>query len=389
MRYLWLSLAGCLACSSGASRGGGDAGSGGAGGLGGGGGGATPGSAATLATGLRGDAHFLVGMGNDLANDHAMDGAYTLGPTLDLHYTYLVGLGSGAWPTWNANGAFVNIMTDSADARGVTPMFTLYQMAANGDGNLSGLGDDTFMKEYWDATRLLFQRLAMFGKPAVVHVEPDFWGYAEQHAKGVPSMLPVKVSAAECSGLPQDVGGMARCILALARRYAPKAVIGLHASSWGDPSPAAIAAWMKAVGADGADFLATDMLDRDAGCFEAHTDPNCMRGGSGWYWDESNATSPNFHDFLAYSKTLSDGVGLPMLWWQVPFGVPSSTPGGSDGHYRDNRVHYLFGHVDEFVAAGGVGVAFGTGAAKQTYITSDGGQFKAAVTAYFARPTAL
>ena len=66
-------------------------------------------------------------MGNDLANDHAMDGAYTLGVTLDLHYAYMVGLpGQGGWPDWNAGGTFVNILADAADAKSVTPMSTLY-----------------------------------------------------------------------------------------------------------------------------------------------------------------------------------------------------------------------------------------------------------------------
>ena len=380
MRFLCALL--LCACSSAASRPR-DMTPGGVGGDG------TAASAAALATMLRGNAHFLVGMGNDLAADHAMDGAYTLGVTLDLHYTYLVGIGAGAWPTWNAGGSFVNLMTDSADAKGVTPMFTLYQMAAWGDGNLAGLADDSFMQSYWDQTRLLFQRLGIFGKPAVVHVEPDFWGYAEMQSDGVPARLPVEVSAAECSGLSQDVAGMAQCIFTLGRTYAPKAVIGLHASEWGG-TPAEVAAFMKAVGADRGDFLATDLLDRDAGCFEAHTDPNCMRGGTtGWYWDETNQTSPDFHDYLAYSAALHDGVGRPLLWWQIPFGVPSPTPGGTAGHYRDNRVHYIFGHLDELVAAGGVGVAFGTGAANQTDITTDGGQFQRAVTAYFASPTPL
>jgi hypothetical protein len=372
----------CLGCGSSSGGGDGDGG-------GGGGGGGGAGSAAMLATTLRGSAHFLVGMGNDLANDHTMDGAYTLGVTLDLHYTYLVGLGSGAWPTWNTGGSFVNIMTDSADAKGVTPMFTLYQMAAWGDGNLAGLGDDNFMQMYWDQTRLLFQRIAMFGKPVVVHVEPDFWAYAEQASQGVPAQLPVKVSASECSGLPNDISGMARCIFTLGRMYAPRAVIGLHASQWGGAATDLVA-FLVAVGAREGDFLGADPLDRDAGCFEAHVDPNCMRGGTtGWYWDESNQTSPNFAEYLGWSTTVHDGVGLPMLWWQIPFGVPSSTPGGTAGHYRDNRVHYIFSHIGEWIAAGGVGVAFGTGAGNQTYITTDGGQFKNAVTTYFAQPAPL
>jgi hypothetical protein len=77
------------------------------------------------------------------------------------------------------------------------------------------------------------------------------------------------------------------------------------------------------------------------------------------------------------------------LWWQVPFGVPSDTPGGTAGCYRDNRVRYIFNHVDEFIAAGGAGAFFGVGAANQTYITTDGGQFKNAITRYFAAPVAI
>ena len=78
-----------------------------------------------------------------------------------------------------------------------------------------------------------------------------------------------------------------------------------------------------------------------------------------------------------------------MLWWQVPFGVPSNTPGGTAGHYRDNRVKYLFGHIPDFIAAGFAGAVFGAGAANQTTIESDGGQFKNAMAGYVANPVPL
>ncbi len=334
-------------------------------------------------------------MGNDLNNDHSTDGAYTLGSTLDLHYAYLVAYLNadkswGSWKDWNAGGAFVNILTDSAAAKGTVPMFTLYAMAATGDGNLSGLTNDVFEKGYWDDVKLLFQRLAVFNKPAVVHLEPDFWAYAEQQSKEDPTSMKVNVTAnaPDCAGLSNDLVGMGHCLVNLARKYAPKVVIGFHASQWAAPSPNAVVTFLKKIGADQADVVFSDMLDRDAGCFEAAVDPSCMRGGS-FYWDESNATSPNFHDYLAWSKAISSGVGLPMIWWQVPFGAPSSNKGGTPGHYRDNRVHYIFSHVQEFVDAGGLGVTFGTGAANQTYITSDGDQFKNAVAKYVAAPVAL
>ena len=387
-------IAGAACGAGGATGAGGNGGSGGSGGnssTGNGGSGTGSGSAADVARKLGRTPHFLVGMGNDLANDHAMDGAYTLGVTLDLHYAYMVGLpGQGGWPDWNAGGTFVNILSDSADDQGVTPMYTLYAMASIGDGNLSGLNMDSFMRPYWDGVRLLFQRIAAFGKPALVHVEPDFWAYAQQMSGGSPSGLPVRVTSLvpECAGMSNDLSGLGHCILELGRTLAPKAVIGFHASRWAG-SAAGMVSFLNGIGAGEADVIMQDMLDRDAGCFEAHTDPACQRDDGPWYWDESNQTSPNFHEYLDWAKAISDGVGKPIIWWQVPFGVPSGTRGGTSGHYRDNRVHYIFSHIGEFVAAGGLGVTFGTGAGNQTYITTDGNQFKNAVTAYFAAPVTL
>jgi len=353
-------------------------------------------TAAQVAAALGRSSHFLIGLGNDLSSDydHDKDGAYTLGVTLDLHYAYLVGLpGAGGWSDWNQGGTFVNILTDSAKSHGVTPMFTLWTMAAWGDGNLAVVTNDQFMSAYWEGMKLLFQRLAAFDGPALVHLEPDFWAYAQRSFPD-PTAMAVHVGSLEpdCAGLPEDLTGMGKCLVRLARTYAPKVMVGFHASGWAsDDGGADVAQYLLQLGAGDSDLVVLDVLDRDAGCFEAHTDPQCQRGSASdaWYWDETNATSPNFREHLAWAKDLSDTAGKALLWWQMPLGVPSSTRGGEAGHYRDNRVRYLFSHVDEFVAAGGVGAVFGVGAGNQTYITTDGGQFKDAVTAYFASPTPL
>jgi hypothetical protein len=353
---------------------------------------ATQGGALAVAQKLGRD-HFLIGLGNDLADNHDQDGAYTLGVSLDLHYAYLVGLaGEGGWPDWNANGTFVNVLADAAKRHGTVPMFTLYSMAAHGESNTAALTDDAYMRAYWNGAKLMFQRLGDFGDPAVVHFEPDFWAYVQQASGGNPSSLPVHVKALapDCADQPDNVVGMGKCLVALARKYAPKTLVGFHASTWADGDPSKVGAFLAAIGGADADLVFIDMLDRDAGCFEAHTDPGCQRGGTtGWYLDESNQTSPNFNEQLASAAAIGKAVGRPMMWWQLPLGVASDTPGGSAGHYRDNRVKYLFSHVDAFIAAGGVGAVFGTGAGNQTDIVTDGGQFKRAVGAYFAAPTRL
>jgi hypothetical protein len=355
-------------------------------------------TAAQVATALGRSPHFLFGLGNDLRGapdyNHNLDGAYTLGTAPDLHYAYLVGLGGqGGWPDWNAGGTFVNILTDTAKSHGVAPMFTLYSMAAWGENNLAVLGNDQYMKPYWDGAKLLFQRIAVFDGPALVQFEPDFWGFTQRNnADPTKLAVHVKALAPDCADLPDDLTGMGRCLVRLARKYAPKAMVGFHASAWAsDKGPADIAQYLLKVGAGDSDLLTVEVLDRDAGCFEAHTDPLCQRGNAtdAWYWDETNQTSPNFHEHLAWAKTLSDTASKPLLWWQLPLGVPSAQRGGTASHYRDNRVKYLFSHVSEFVAAGGVGAVFGTGAANQTDITTDGNQFSNAVSAYFAKPTPL
>lgn len=350
-------------------------------------------SAAAQVAAKLGRDHFLIGLGNDLENDHEMDGAYTLGATLDVHYAYLVGLsGQGGWTDWNANGAFVDILADTAKRHGTAPMFTLYSMAAWGENNAAVLTNDGYMKPYWDGAKLLFERLGAFDGPAIVHFEPDWWAYAQQESQGDPSSLTAHVAslAPDCAGQPNNLIGMGKCLVVLARKYAPKTLIGFHASFWADPDPKKIGQFLAQVGGSDADLLFVEMLDRDAGCFEAHTDPACQRGGTtGWYFDESNLTSPNFHEHLTTVTAISEVVGKPVMWWQLPLGVPSPMPGGTAGHYRDNRVQYIFSHIDEFVAAGGVGAVFGAGATNQTSIKTDGDQFKRAVTQYFQGPTPL
>jgi hypothetical protein len=343
--------------------------------------------AAAFAAKLGRPARFMFGLGNG-CQPSAITGQ---GIKPDLYDRYLVGLpGSGGWPDWNTGGTYVDIVAKDADSIGAVPMFTLYQMAAWGDGNLAGLNDTSFMTSYWSAAKLLFQRLGVYGKVALVNLEPDFWGYAEQHSpNGDPAQLAALVTLApDCADLGNNVAGMGQCLVRLARRYAPKALVGFPPSEWAASSSSALVAFMSKVGVPAADFVVMQTLDRDAGCFEAASQSDCHRSGK-FYWDETNTTSPNFHESLVVARALSTGLQKPLVWWQTPLGVPSSTPGGTPGHYRDNRVHYIFSHVQEYVEAGGAAVVFGTGANGQTDITTDGGQYRNASAAYLASPTPL
>ena len=373
--------------------------------------------ARALAQHLRGHTNFMVGMGNDLDGAPNYDpnaaGAFTLGTTLDLHYAYLVGYGdAGGWPTWNTDGAFVTIQADAAERNGgVTPMFTYYQLALEYENGQDALTDAAKMRQWLLDVELLFTRLGSFDEPAVVGFEPDLFGFLQQRLEGM-STTPADYAIAlrhsgfnRCDALPERLSSLGACLVAIRDALAPKVRIGAHASGWAvwtdpvdpeaDIEAAAMshAAFLSALGADELDFVGIETLDRDAGFWETSggTAACSISGGSRGpvYWDETNATLPNFDQHFRWVGALTDALELPALWWQMPFGVPSETCGGSNERWRDNRVRYFFSHIDQAIAAGGAGMVFGTGAGGQTYITTDDGQFSAAAAGYFAAPHAL
>jgi len=376
-------------CASDSPPGGTNGGSGDAGGSGDM---SAPAAAAQLARKLGRPAQFLIGLGSDNGAGNS------LGSPLDLRYAYLVRGGTGSWRTWNSpDGAYVTYAAQAAQKNGAIPLFTTYEMAALGDGNTSACNDTTHMTNFWDDMEVLFQRLAEYDDVAIVHFEPDWWGYVERASHDDPTRLPAKVTLhPRCSGLSDDAAGMARCLIKIAREVAPKAFVGFHYTPWGgydaagNQDGAITGTFLKALGAGDGDLVVTDAVgsDRDAGCWEAAALPQCQGRSGAFYLDESNTTSPNFHEQLALVASMHSVLQLPVVWWQMPLGVPGPSP-GTPGHYRDNRVHYMFAHVDEFVAAGGLGACFGAGSDMQTDLTTDGGQFKTALAAYRQQPTAL
>lgn len=341
-------------------------------------------AAAKVAAQLGKPARLLIGLGT-------VDGSEVAGQgiKIDLFDRYLVGLGkSGGWQTWNPNGTYVDSVCAEADGIGAVPMFTLYQMASLGDGNLGGINDTGFMSQFWDGVRVMFQRLAVYGKPAIVNVEPDFWGYVLSQGPAPERwQLAAQVKMApECASLPNTAAGLGKCIVRMARQIAPKVLLGFPPSIWGKPI-GEVVAFMNQVGTAESDLVIMQTLDRDAGCFESKG-PSCERSGN-FYWDETNTKSPNFKEHLQEARQLHEGLKKPLLWWQTPLGVPNAAPGGTQYRYRDNRVRYIFAHPQEFVDVGALGIVFSTGEHTQTNIKTDGGQFQRAAKAYMANPVPL
>jgi hypothetical protein len=264
----------------------------------------------------------------------------------------------------------------------------------------------TFMARYLSDWRFLLKQIG--SSVAFLHIEPDFWGYAEQQGSD-PTMLPAAVATAnatDCSALPNTIAGMGQCMIAMTRKYAPHALVGLQASAWstnidvaGNTSASLdvageaqkTAAFLAACGESQADFVVVETSDRDAGYYQT------VEMKQSW-WDPTNATLPNFQQDLTWIKALTEALQIPALYWQTPLGNAAQT--NVTDHYQDNRVDYFFGgsaampnsaapmtvpaHWNDLAAAHVIGAAFGAGAGDQTTPETDGNHLVTKANAYFS-----
>jgi hypothetical protein len=291
-------------------------------------------------------------------------------------------------------------------------MFTYYEILQTADATFSGFQEGpaeatqaatsvALMTRYYADWRFLLQRIGQ--SKALLHIEPDFWGYARQ--AGSPTTLAAAVASAnatDCASLPNTIAGMGQCMIAMTRKYAPNALVGLSASAWNVASNTSstvdvtvdaksAAAFLAACGQSTADFVVVETSDRDAGYYQV------VESVDNW-WNPANATLPDFQQDLTWIKALTEALGTPALYWQTPLG--NAAQNNTANHYQDNRVDYFFGgsaaqpesaapvtvpaHWSDLAAAHVIGVAFGAGAGDQTMPDGDGGNLAAKTKAYVA-----
>lgn len=251
-------------------------------------------------------------------------------------------------------------------SRPQVPVITYYELlhsAKTGEGaaEVAAVNNASFLGRYLDDWRFLLQKVG--SNTVMLHIEPDFWGFARQ-VNSNPHNLPAQVTAAnptDCATHENSVAGLARCMIAMTRKYAPNAKVGLHASPWlssqaGDG--VATGSFMLALGAADGDFVVTDPSDRDAGYYSSI--------GQNRWWDDNSAAA-----YLAWSKAIRDTVGKPTVMWQIPLG--NMAQNNTTNHWQDNRVDYLFSHLPAVAQSGIVALLFGAGASDQTTPESDGG----------------
>jgi hypothetical protein len=305
------------------------------------------------------------------------------------------GDGCSWWGCWQYDqvppGAYVRDFVEKAKGDGQIPMITYYQIlhasgADEGQGEVQAANDATAMERYLADFRFVAQQIGE--EKAILHIEPDFWGYAQQLGPD-PHAIPAAVASAnptDCADQEDSIAGLGRCMVSIVHQYAPNAVVGLHGSPWAtnmdvflnaDPNfdvtgeAQKLGAFIRECAPE-ADLLVVDASDRDAGYYTSI--------GQDRWWDDSNATLPNFTQALAWGKALSEAADKKLAWWQLPVGNMALE--NAENAWHDNRVDYLMSHTDEVAAAGGVLIAFGAGDGAQTTPETDGGNLIAKVNAY-------
>ncbi|HWE25796.1 MAG TPA: hypothetical protein VG496_17790 [Myxococcales bacterium] len=291
------------------------------------------------------------------------------------------------WGCWQdpsvAPGQYVRDLLAKTASRGMLPMISYYEVlqssgVAEGPAEISALQNVQLTTRWFNDFRFVLRQIG--ATPALLHLEPDLWGYAEQMSPD-PTAIPAAVTLAnplDCSGQQDSFAGFGRCAISMVRKYAANARVGLHASAWAsgidgtnnrDPSVDMVANaqrvgdFLLACGAADGDFVVVEASDRDAGYYRSL--------GVNTFWDADNATLPSFHQAFTWAAALTERIGRPALWWQLPLGNMSLPD--VPRQWQDNRVDYLFAHPDEVAKTNAFGMVFGAGDSQQTTPSTDGG----------------
>jgi hypothetical protein len=325
--------------------------------------------------------------------------------------------GANWWGCWNRTGndtrpgARLRHLFSSSEAANQIPMvvyYTFYRTLGEGGGALERgvLNNTDNVRDYFRDWRFVLSVVNEYqqqsGRPVMLHIEPDLWGFAQQSSVGRrgPQHIPVDVGSAAEGDCPEEqnhFGGFGSCMLRMTRLYAPNASVGLMASGWAtgladinlsrriedvEGVARSTGEYLQGFSWEGdlGDFLVVEFSDRDAGYYASR--PQNEGGPQDRWYREAEGDFPNFHRTFLWGKTLADTVKLPLVWWQIPMGHMGLD--NTNRHWQDNRVDYLFAHLDEVAATQAIAMAFGPGADTQTSPATDGNNLADKVRAYAA-----
>jgi hypothetical protein len=284
----------------------------------------------------------------------------------------------GCWPgTTTAPGFYVTWWDDhvskatwQGNPRPQMMFWTWYSlrdlgdMAGHGDGpgEVEAINRTDLLTLYMNDYRFFLQKVG--NTRAMVDIEPDFWGYVKSLQGGNPHLVPAKVQEAnptDCSTQEDSAAGLAHCLVSMARKYAPNLGVGMHATCFDYGSDPQGCVQFLQVMTTGADFMVGDVSDRDAAWYDKQAGQR-----QDWRWWDGTKGA----EALAFYKLITEGTGKPLVLWQIPLG--NMEQNNTLNHYQDDKVDYLFSHMNEVANAHIAALLFGAGQGEQTSAETDG-----------------
>jgi hypothetical protein len=252
--------------------------------------------------------------------DGWLEAAQSDGATWKLVYAYLQ-------PNWNDGlASFVALKAGVAKDVHSMLVLTLYNLLARGKAaNLAGCGGSEadcvkavlqapdLMKGYFDGFIGLLgaaQSAIDGGVPAMVHVEPDSWGFmmwamgTDGQTDASKVLVQVKSSGhPDVQDFSDDAGGFGRALVHLRDKYAPAVRLGWHASNFrAGTRPEVVSSFFSSMG------------DWDAIVSES---PHILKDKVQWW----NGLDPALVDAnMSWLTQVSATAKLPVLLWQQDIG---------------------------------------------------------------------
>jgi hypothetical protein len=306
----------------------------------------------------------------------------------DYRYQYFTGgVNTGwGWSTWmSPKGEFATHYLEQSASACYVPVLTYYTLVHSDPDRTSEdpdpkLQNPSTMNAYFEDFKLLLSKVGAFGRTAIVHLEPDLWGFLQKRHGDDARRVPVAVATSgfpEAASFEDNAAGFARVLVALRDQYAPRALLGWHASHWATDEPDfpaaadvdpeslgdSLVAFYRSLGAK-FDLLFFDPADRDAAFSEiVYLNPRK-------WW-----TATEFERFRGFVAWMTTALRLPAVLWQIPIGNRVlKTCDNTWGHFEDNRVEHFLGeqgrqHLASWADAGVVAILFGRGLEGNTTYT--------------------
>ncbi len=342
--------------------------------------------------------HMLVGIASDGPDDNWPQ---TSGTQWDVQWMYLTGQAGNNW--YNnygfspADGSYMDGLLSEVGGYGFIPGLHLYNMGFGHDGGDSGILTEvqtvSWTTEYFLEFKVLMQKAKNYGKPVVLVLEGDSFGFLENLTSNNPGVMAAVASTGmpELAGLPNTVAGFGMAYLAIRKSvgaynvamgpdtpyYAAQGdIMNFAPTDTQNLAPHVAFQWTffgSFVGAN----MTGDRFDFTASCPMAGDCASYTDGRPCWDpSDTASVNTPSINRYVEWLSLFNQTSGVNWMLHQVPLGNSQHRNVPFDGTarsgYQDNKAEYLFQvespasttirntHIANFANAGVIGILFGS-----------------------------